>query len=66
MLMSYVLKFPNGKYYTGRAGEGYLGPRSEAFVFRDVNGAARKKMVFDAYHGKTACRIVSTLLSGPK
>jgi hypothetical protein len=64
--MSYVLKFTGGKYYTGRAGEGYLGPRSEAFVYRDINGAARKKMVFDTYHGKSVCRIVSTLLSGAK
>ncbi len=36
----YAIKFPDGEYYTGRAGEGFTGPKHEAFTLTE-EGAHR-------------------------
>lgn len=35
MEFNYAIKFPNGKYYTGRAGEGFQGEKHEAFTYTE-------------------------------
>lgn len=35
---NYIIRFPNGLFYTGRAGHGYMGPREEAFKFTKEGG----------------------------
>lgn len=42
----FVLQASNGKFYTGRAGEGWVGERAEAFSMGEGE-AARKAELFN-------------------
>lgn len=46
--MTYAIQASNGKFYTGRAGEGWLG--SEAFTY-SLEGAQRKAEMFNHFNG---------------
>jgi len=51
----FVLVANNGKAYTGRAGEGWVGDRTEAFTY-SKEGAERKAALFNqatCLHGLT-------------
>lgn len=52
----FFVKASDGRYYTGRAGEGWLGPRSEAFMYKNRSAAEYKAAQFSKFstvHGLT-------------
>ena len=53
----YALKAPNGLYYTGKAGDGCLGDKYQAFTYTET-GAYRKIDTNPAFKGFTVERIL--------
>lgn len=54
MFSIYTLTSDSGRtYYTGRAGESYLGSRLERFLYDSVEGAQRKADLLVRMTGRT-------------
>lgn len=43
----FVLKTQTGKFYTGRAGEGWVGEKAEAFAYAGYGEACAKQELFN-------------------
>ena len=41
LCFEYAVRFADGTYYTGRAGEGFKGARHEAFTFTEMGAHAK-------------------------
>lgn len=41
LIFDHAIRFPDGRFYTGRSGDGWAGPKHEAFTYTAVGAESK-------------------------